>query len=399
MSKTYIARQKIVNLNGKTFAYELLFRDTKDKIEEFPSNIKATSQVMLNSLTHMNFEQIMGKDTLAFINVDCEIIRSDILGLLDPKRFVIEILETTKVTDAVLRNIVQLKKKGYKIALDDFDCSQEMIAKFKPLFKHLDMIKVDAITVCVDNLKKLIPKFKNAGMKLLIEKIESSKDYIFYKSLGFDLFQGYHIGMPETLEMESVQEAIAPVVLNLISIIKKDAETAKLEKFIKQRPELAYNIIKFINNNNIHIREEVTSIVHAVTLMGREALLRWLLVYLYAEVSANDLSEALLDAAITRAERMEESADADIREEAYMVGMFSMLDTLFEADMHDIFKHLHLAPAISNAVLYKSGRLGKNLLDAIKIEKDHFKEIFFANYDRINSADILVTLEKNNIKY
>ncbi len=398
MSKIYIARQKIVNLNGKTFAYELLFRDSKDAIKEFPSNIKATSQVMLNTLTHMNFDQVMGKGTMAFINVDCEVIRSDILGLLDPERFVIEILETTKITEAVIRNIAQLKKKGYKIALDDFDCSQEMIAKFQPIFKYLNMIKIDAVTVCIDNLKKLMPKFRDAGLKLLIEKIENSKDYLFYKSLGFDLYQGYHIGMPETLELESAQEAIAPVVLNLISVIKKDAETSKLEKFIKQRPELAYNIIKFINNNN-NIRDNVSSIIHAVTLMGRESLLRWLLVYLYSEVSANEFSEVLLDAAITRAERMEESADIDIKEEAYMVGMFSMLDTLFEADIHDIFKHLRLDPVISNAVLYKSGRLGKNLLDAIKVEKDRFKEILFANYDRINSADILIALEKNNIKY
>jgi EAL and modified HD-GYP domain-containing signal transduction protein len=137
MSKTYIARQKIVNLNGKTFAYELLFRDSKDEIKEFPSNIKATSQVMLNTLTHMNFDQIMGKGTVAFINVDCEVIRSDILELLDPERFVIEILETTKITEALLRNIAQLKKKGYKIALDDFDCSPEMIAKFQPLLNIL----------------------------------------------------------------------------------------------------------------------------------------------------------------------------------------------------------------------------------------------------------------------
>ena len=254
------------------------------------------------------------------------------------------------------------------------------------------------MTVCVDNLKKLIPKFKDAGMKLLIEKVENSKDYYLYKRLGFDLFQGYHIGVPETLELDSVQEAIEPAVLHLISIIKKDAETAKLEKFIKRRPELAYNIVKFINNKK-SVKDNISSIVHAVTLMGREALLRWLLVYLYSEVSANEFSEALLNAAVTRAERMEERADTSIKEEAYMVGMFSMLDTLFEADMHDIFKGLRLAPAISNAIIYKSGELGKGLLDAVEIEKDHLKEIFLANYDKINSADILIAFEKNRIRY
>ncbi|MBE0498852.1 MAG: EAL domain-containing protein [Campylobacterales bacterium] len=398
MSKMFLARQKIVNINGKIFAYELLFRDSSTGIKKLPSDIKATAQVMLNSLSHIDLDGLLTKEGIAFINVDSEIIESDVLELLDPKRFVIEILETVQLTSALYNKIVSLKKKGYKIALDDFDCSEEMLKNFQPLLKYLNVIKIDALTVNKDNLKKLLPKFKAAGIKLLIEKIENPKEYLYYKELGFDLFQGYHIGRPESFEFESIQDPIEVIILKLISIIKTDKETAEIERFIKLRPDLAYNIIKFINNQNT-TKERISSIVQAVTLMGRDSLLRWLLVYLYAEVSGNEFSKPLLHAAVLRAETMEESASRGNKEEAFMVGMFSMLDSLFKVQIKDIFKGLNLSPAVTNALLYKTGELGKGLTEAIQIEKDYFKKVFLANFNKINPADIIIAFENNDIDY
>lgn len=398
MSKMFLARQKIVNINGKIFAYELLFRDSKEKIKKLPSNIKASSQVILNSLTHIDLNKLLGKEGVAFINVDSEIIASDVLELLDPKRFIIEILEDVHLTPALYDKLVSLKKKGYKIALDDFDCSPEMLKNFQPLIRYLNVIKIDALTVNKGNLKKLLPKFKAAGIKLLIEKVENPKEYLYYKELGFDLFQGYHIGRPEAFEFDSIQDPVEVIILKLISIIKTDKETTEIEKFIKLRPDLSYNIIKFINNQN-ETKEKISSIIQAVTLMGRDSLLRWLLVYLYAEISGNEFSIALLQAAILRAETMEESASKENKEEAFMVGMFSMLDTLFKANTNDIFKGLNLSPAITSALLYKTGELGKGLAEAIQIEKDYFREVFLANFHKINPADIIIAFEKNNIDY
>ncbi len=398
MSKMFLARQKIVNTNGKTFAYELLFRDSSERIKKLPSDIKATSTVMLNSLTHIDLDELLGKEGTAFINVDSEIIESDVLELLDPKRFVIEILENVQLTPVLYDKIVSLKKKGYKIALDDFDCSQEMLKNFLPLLKYLNVIKIDALSVNKDNLKKLIPRFRAAGIKLLIEKIENPKEYLYYKELGFDLFQGYHIGRPESFEFDSIQDPIEVIILKLVSIIKTDKETTEIEKFIKLRPDLSYNIIKFINNQN-ETKEKISSIIQAVTLMGRDSLLRWLMIYLYAQISGNEFSLPLLQAAVLRAETMEESASRENKEEAFLVGMFSMLDTLFNANIKDVFKGLNLSPAISNALLYKTGELGKGLTEAIQIEKDYFKEIFLANFHKINPADVIIAFEKNNIDY
>ena len=398
MSKVFLGRQKIVNNSGKTFAHELLFRDTKEGIVNFSSNIQATSHVLLSALTHMDLDSVLGVDGISFINADAEIITSGILELLNPKRCVIEILEYTTVTDLLIEKIIELKIKGYRFALDDFDCSHEMIVKFQSIFQYINIVKIDARTALPENLKKLIPKFKQMGIRLLGEKIENSKEYLLYKELGFDLYQGYHIGKPNVLEVEPIQNGVEIIILSLISMLKDDKSTQEIETFIKQRPDLSYNIIKFINNQKV-ISDAITSIVHAITLMGRERLLRWLLVYLYSEVSDNEFSEPLLTAALARAKMMEENALPENKEEAFTVGMFSMLGALFNVKSEDIFKSIQLDDDIQSAIVDKKGPLGACLTHAIETERSHFKEIYMEEFEKIDSIDLLLTLEKNKIKY
>lgn len=74
MPKVYLARHAIYNLNGKIFGYELLFSGEKGFDKEITSSLMATSKVLLNLLTHMDFDKVIGKDRLAFINVDHDVL-------------------------------------------------------------------------------------------------------------------------------------------------------------------------------------------------------------------------------------------------------------------------------------------------------------------------------------
>ena len=127
MEKVYLAKQKILNRNNKVFAYELLFRDCEYGIKDFPTNMKATSHVLVNALTNIN--KFMKEDAIIFINVDAEFILSGLVNILDKNKFVLEILETIELNDKVIAKIKQYHKRGFKIAIDDFDCTAEMIKK------------------------------------------------------------------------------------------------------------------------------------------------------------------------------------------------------------------------------------------------------------------------------
>lgn len=396
MGKSYLAKQKISNQNGALYGYELLFRDTPNGIKEFPTHLKATSHVMINTLTNLKIDELLGKNIMGFINVDEHVLTSGVIDVLDKKRFILEILETVDLTDKVIDKIKQYHKRGFTIAIDDFDCSAEMIKKFAPLLKYIHILKIDIISSETENIEAVIKKLKSIGIQFLAEKIETKEEFERYKSMGFDLFQGYYLHKPETVEIDGYKEVTHIVILQLIKLIKDDDETTKIEMFIRQRADLSFKLIKFLNNQE-SFSSPVESITQVITLLGRDKLLRWLLVYLYSEISTSPASKIILNFALNRAERMEEEAHHRDKEKAYLAGMFSMIGAVFDTDLKELMHHANMDKEITRLVVEKKGKFAHSLLKAEQLEKAHLKKIVMENFDKLDNIELIYALEYSGI--
>ncbi|WP_455757781.1 EAL and HDOD domain-containing protein [Sulfurimonas sp.] len=394
MDKIYLAKQKVFNRNNKVFANELLFRDHAHGIKDFPTDMKATSHVVINSL--INIDSILNESTIVLVNVNEDFLLSGLVDILDKSKFMLEILETTDLTEEVISRIKQFHRRGFKIAIDDFDCSSEMIKKFNPIMKYIHLVKIDVIEAESENIENVVAKLKKIGMKILAEKIETKEEYQKYFNMGFDLFQGYYLHKPETLEVDRGKDVTQHIILNLIKLIKDDAGIEQIEFYIKQRPELSLKLIKFLNSQG-KFDEEIESIVQVVTLLGRDKLLRWLLLYLYSEMSDNPVSEQILAVALKRAEIMEEEAVASEKDKAYISGMFSMIGALFDTDNEDIIKNIKLDKDITDLVIRKKGKFLSSLLKSEQREKEYLKKLCISNFDKIDTVDIIYTLGLNGI--
>lgn len=397
LSKFYLAKQKILNAKGGTYGYELLFRDTPDGITLLPSHLKATSQVVMNTLTHLKVDELLGKGGMAFVNVDEQVLTSGIIDILDKSRFILEILETIELSEKVVEKIRHYHAKGFTMALDDFDCSAEMIKKFVPIIKHIQIIKVDIAAAEAENIVTVIHKLRGIGVRFLAEKIDTKVQYDACKEMGFELFQGGYLHMPETVEIEGHKEIVHIIILQLIRLIKNDEETSRIEMFIKQRADLSYKLVKFLNNQE-SFRVPVESITQVITLLGRDRLLRWLLVYLYSEVSINPASKTILEFAIRRAERMEEDAQPRDKEKAYLAGMFSMLGAVFDTNIKELMNQVKMDREITRLVVEKQGKFAYSLLQAEKAEKAYLKKLLLENFDKIDPVQLIYALEFSGIE-
>ena len=394
MDKIYLAKQKIFNKSNKVFAYELLFRDHAHGIKNFPTNMRATSHVLINVLT--NVSELLDETGIILVNVDEEFLLSGMIDVLDKSKFMLEILETTDLNEKVLSKIKQYHKRGFKIAIDDFDCSSEMIKKFTPLFKYIHLVKIDVLSSEPENLKNVVAKMKKVGLKLLAEKVETKEDYQNYLNMGFDLFQGYHLHRPEVVEVERNKDVTQLIILNLIKLIKNDANTESIESYIKQRPDLSLKLVKFLNSQS-KFDVEIESIIQIITLLGRDKLLRWLLLYLYSEMSDNPVSEIILTIATARAQRMEDNATAAEKDKAYISGMFSMLGALFDSDTKDIIKDIKLDKDITDLLVKRKGKFLSSLLESEESERVYLKKLCVENFNKIDPIDIMYTLGLNGV--
>lgn len=397
MSRAFLARQQIQNINGKIEAYELLFRGSDGYVGVINSNLLATSKVLLNILTHMDFKEVIGEDRKAFINIDHDVLFSGIVSLLNPKYFVIELLETTEITEKFVTFIKSLRKQGFLIAIDDFDCKKESFQKYVPILPYVEYVKFDMKLIEQKSAEAFLRHFQKEGKKVIAEKVESLEEYKSAINEGYDLFQGYHFRRPEVLEIEVPAETAKSTILHIISLIKDNKEIDEIERYAKTQPDLVYNLLKYLNSPSVGVKEQIGSLKHAMNLLGRNKLMRWLLMYLYAESAGDPIAKTLLNTATARASMMEEMSPKSERDKAFLTGMFSLLDVLFNAPMDVILRGVPLEKSITDAIKNRSGPLGMMLEHIEEAEKKRLKDIVDENFEKLKTSDILLLLRKNGV--
>ena len=396
MDELYILKQKISNNKKQIFANELVFKDSSNRQVGFSNSVKSTSKLIIAAISDVELTKLLESGSKAFINVDETTLTRGILDVLDKNRFILNILEDIALTEDVIKKIVSYKKRGFVFSLEHFDSSARMIVKFQRLFTYIDIIKMDIVLSEEDNLEKVMKKFKSTRIKLLAQGVESREDYEYCSEMGFDYFQGSYISKPTMIEITASKEPAQMIILQLIKIIKNNDSTQELESFIKQQPDLSFKLINFFNSLekvDIHIE----SLTQVITLLGRNKLLRWLLVYLYSEISDSTASKSVLELAIKRAESMEKEASKKDKDKAYLAGMFSMLGSIFEMDITELMSRVKMDNDITMLVIHKKGIFASSLMHAEAAEKAYLRKRMLANFEKINSVDLIYALEDNGI--
>ncbi len=166
------------------------------------------------------------------------------------------------------------------------------------------------------------------------------------------------------------------VLLKLLGQLTSDADTHDIEATLKHDPELSIQLLRLVNSVAFAPGKKITSFGQAIALLGRRQLQRWLQLLLYARRGGGDAGNPLLPRSAWRASLMEglcriNGGDREAQDEAFMVGMFSLLDQLFGKPLTEILSSLQLAEDITAALLHHEGPLGPLLALVESADKDH----------------------------
>lgn len=358
----FLARQPILNRGQGLVAYELLFRRAATGTAGVIDDLAATASVIEHA-SALGMENVTG-GSLGFVNIDAAVLMSDFVQFLPRDKVVLEILETVKVTDAVLARVVELKHMGYTFALDDVIGDSEDVRRLLPL---VDIIKVDIADMQPATLSDLSTQFKTAKKKLLAEKVENFDEYQRCLDLGFDYFQGYYFAKPAILSGKKLTPSQV-ALMQLMAQLNSDAANIEIEHTIKQDASLGLTLLRMVNSPALGTGHRITSLGQALMVLGRRQLQRWLQILLYAEPrhAAGALSP-LLVLATTRGKLLELMAyrlkprNRDMAEIAFTVGIMSLTDALFASPMEKILEQIPVVDAVSAALLSRSGIYGEML--------------------------------------
>jgi EAL and modified HD-GYP domain-containing signal transduction protein len=358
----FLGRQPILDRDQRLVAFELLFRSANVQSAGVFDDVHATASVIANTLGAMGVKQVLG-DHLAFINFSAELLLSDVVELLPPDRVVLEILETVEIDEKLSRRLLELKKMGFKLALDDVGDTEQVAPDLRGV---VDIVKLDLKLIPAEKLARIISHFKRWSVQILAEKIDNPTQAQQCRDLGVDLFQGYYFARPETLKGKRADPSKA-ALLRLLSQILGDSSIQQLEEELKQHANLTFNLLRVINSAAFGAGRKITSVKQCVVILGRQQLQRWVQLLLYAAGPGQTLGSPLFHTAAVRAmvmERLaaaENAADRAYQDQAFMVGILSLLDVLLGIDMTGVLEELNVADEVRTALLSRGGPVGRLL--------------------------------------
>ena len=240
----FIARQPIFDRVKKVYGYELLFRAGENSHIYSDSSAENSTATVLGGLFELGIEKIVG-NSRAFVNFDYNFLMSEAIELINPEKMVLEILENTKADDKIIKRVKELKKIGYKTALDDFE---EDIDEY-PLVDHVDIIKYDLIVTPLNTIEYQVKKALKRKKILLAEKIETEEEFEVAKKMGFHLFQGYFFSKPQIVGGVKNRITANQVYQRLfVEINKEEPSFGKLAEIIQTDVNMAYKVLKLIHH-------------------------------------------------------------------------------------------------------------------------------------------------------
>jgi EAL and modified HD-GYP domain-containing signal transduction protein len=374
-----LARQPSFDEGIKVAAYDLLFRcDNKNQTNVFDGDT-AKSQVFLNAFNEMDFSEVV-QNHPAFINFTRNLILNPLP--LDKKRFVIEVLETLEVDEELNRNLKALKEAGYTIKLDDFVYD----SKWDTALHIADIVKIDALAFDEAELKRHVELLKPFNVTLLAEKVDTHEMFHFCKGLVFNLFQGYFHSKPEQVKGRKVPASKLVVLKLLAQLQNPEVELANIAGIIAKDPVLNVNLTKLVNLAAFSARCEITSLQHAVSMLGQHQVKSWATLLSLSNMA--DKPNALSVLAVTWAKMCQLLAEyftnCSSSDPCFTTGLLSNLDAFFDVELKEVVASMPLSQVVVDGLMNGTGAIGQVLKTVVVYEKADWQGIEWEALAKMN---------------
>jgi len=350
-----VARQPIFDSKKNIFGYELLFCSGLDNYFQTEQTDRESSLVVVDSFLLFGMQSLTD-GRRAFLKFNHSLLVQQYATLLPKEQAVIEILKTVEPDSKVIAACKTLKEKGYLIALDEF----ALRAKLNPLIEFAKILKIDFQSTPPDLRKQLAKKFRPLGIEILAENVETHDQFREAVQQGYTYFQGFFFCKPEIVAGHDIPAMKVNYLALLNAINKSEPDLAEVERMIKRDSSLCFKLLRYLNSAAFYFEGNITSIRHALSLLGVKEVRRWACLVALAAVGA-DRPSALVVSSMVRACFCELlaplTAFANRTSELFLAGLLSMMDAILGQPMESILRQIPLSPDVKETLLGRKSKL------------------------------------------
>ncbi|MBP1729707.1 MAG: hypothetical protein H6Q55_136 [Deltaproteobacteria bacterium] len=371
----YVARQPIFDRNQKVIGYELLTPSGPIYGNDAADETEASLAVIRNTFLFLA-EQIVTPPHKAFIRVTRALLINGVARSIPNQSTVIEIAEYTELDDEVLNACRELKEVGYLLALTG--CAADNTMQ-NPLLDLADIVKVDVTKATAEETRSIVEGLAHGHRKLLAEKVETRDALKAALAVGYTFFQGSFFAKPVIVQGHDMPGYKRNYLKILRELSRRELDFQALERVIKQDVTLCYTLLKYINSPYFGLRDEVTSILRAIVLLGEKEVRRWASLVLLTLMGPDEPPEVVVRSLIRG--RMCELLAEDVglkghKSDLFLMGMFSMLHVLIGRPLGEILKGLSLDRGVKEALLGKENEYRRLYDLVVTYESGEWEQCF-----------------------
>jgi EAL and modified HD-GYP domain-containing signal transduction protein len=359
MSEIIISRQPVLDKYMRIYGYHIIFKRA-DGQEITPDDIA-------NTFTEIDINKIIGENK-GFIEISKDVADSEILKIFPSDKVSLSVGKDWFKTD-VMYYIEKFHKEGFDVHLNYIhknDCF--------PVFSLIDYIFIDVKEFQIEHLKEILDLLEMLKAHKIAKNVETKNHFNQLKELNFDLYEGNFFAKPSEIK-ENTIDVSKTALIEIYSKLKDFEDLNSIEETFKKNPDLSIKLLKYVNSAAFSFRSRITSIKHALALLGQKELLKWTLLALYQSDDYPAKQNPLLEMAAVRGKIMEilatklDNFTKEEVEESFLAGVLSLADTACNMSIKNIIEELNLSQDISDALLERKGKIGKLLYVVENLEK------------------------------
>jgi EAL and modified HD-GYP domain-containing signal transduction protein len=349
-----VARRPVFERSLDLAAYELLAGgDASD----------AVSRLVLEVAGETEIASVLG-DQPAWLRLSLPAAREVAGAGAARQRAMIEVAPNGDAPGGLRATVARLHAQGHTVAVEvsgDEDAVGQVAGA--------DIASVDVASMSRVAMAEAVEHLRPVVSSLAASNVDTPDRHEAAREAGFNLFRGDFFTKPR-----STSSGIAPsrlAVLRLLASLQDPSvELADLATLLGQDVSLTYRLLRYINSAFFGMRREVTSVSHALALLGLRNVKRWASVIMLADVDHRP--RELLTTALVRARFCElvgpyfNQANGD---QLFTLGLFSVLDALMDTQMARALRPLPLGEDMVGALTIRSGAQGQILKCALAAER------------------------------
>lgn len=396
----YLGRQPILDRTQNLTGFELELRPADPR---GANHADEAVSLLRYAFTELGADSVLGRHKGA-VNLTPDLLMSDAVDRLPKERVMLNLVGPEGLTPAVVARCRALKAQGFSLALEADTLNTTPGAQLLPL---AHVLKVDVSRFSGERARGMVSMLKPSGRRLLATGVETPQQARECLEIGFDYLQGHFFSRPEVVPGRKLDHG-QMALMGLLGLVMSDADLDDIVDAFKHYPDISLQLLRLANSAAVGARTPSTTIAQAISIMGRNHLLRWLQVLMFSTggVPGVEFPSPLLIQASTRGKLMELlsrdlwQADRGQQDRAFMGGMLSLLGAQFSIEIDELIADLPLDEDLRLALLDRAGNLGVLLFLVETLEQPGFMDMQMA-LDGIGMVDpdLLMTQQVAAMKW